>query len=105
MGRNFEKEFFEQFKGSSVEGRPLDSCSDSYADNDQADEFAELGELILRFQDGRINQEQFKRLQDWLLNDYGALRHYVEYGYLCAGLNILLNKKQGVIFLSPPLTV
>lgn len=105
MGRNFEREFFEQFEDSSAKGKPLDSLSESYADDAKQDEFAELSELILRCEGQEIDQEQLTRLQDWLLNDRRAKEYYVEYGYLCAALNILLNEKQGISFPKHILTV
>jgi hypothetical protein len=103
MSQNFEKEFFEHFEGSSSKG--LDPVDDLYGADDEMDEFVELGELILRFQDGQINEKQFSRLQDWLLNDCRAREHYVEYAYLYAGLQILLNKKHDISFLNHLLTV
>jgi hypothetical protein len=101
MGKNYEKEFFEHFEGSSSKEQSLDSLSDLYAEDGQQTEFEVLGELILRFQDGSIDPKQFAQLRDWLLNDCKAMEYYVEFGYLYAGLNILLNKKPDLAFLNP----
>lgn len=92
MGHNYEKEFFEQFENSS-KGQPSDPISELFDTGSEYDEFEELGELILRFQDGVIDKKQLKHLQDWLLSDKRALEYYVESAFLYAGLNALLNKK------------
>jgi hypothetical protein len=91
MGHNYEKEFFEQFEGSSKD-RPVDPIAELFGTESEHDEFEELGELIVRFQDGVIDPKQFNRLQEWLLSDKKALEYYVDYTWLYAGLNILLNK-------------
>jgi hypothetical protein len=96
MGKNFEKEFFEQFESSSPKGQPSDPIAELFGTDSEHDEFEELSELILRFQDNEIDQKQFTRLQDWLLNDKRALDYYVEYAFLYAGLNIVLNKKHDI---------
>ena len=98
MGQDYEKEFFKHFESSSD---PLDELFES---KQPLDEYEELGELILRFQDGVINQKQFNHLQAWILRDKKALEYYVECAWLFAGLNILLNKKHDEVWQQSLLT-
>jgi hypothetical protein len=92
MGQDYEKEFFKHFESSSD---PLDELFES---DQPLDGYEQLGELILRFQDGVISQEQFNHLEKWILSDKKALEYYVEYAWLFAGLNILLNKKHDEVW-------
>lgn len=100
MSHNLEKEFFEHFKESSKGQQPSDLLPDLFEADDEQDEYAELGQLILRMQDGDIKQNEFIRLQQQLMADRGALERYIDHAYLSAGLSILLNKKQDISFLN-----
>ena len=100
MSQNLEKDFLEHFKNSSDGNKSSDPISDLYEFDDEQDEYAELGELILRLQDNNIDQKSFSRLQQWLMNDTGALEYYVQYAFIYAGLSILLNKKHDISFLN-----
>jgi hypothetical protein len=99
MGKNYEKEFFEQFESSSPKEQPLEPLSELFGTDSEHDELEELGELILRFQDGDINQTQFTRMQDWLLNDRKARDYYINFVFLCEGLKSVLNNKHDIISL------
>jgi hypothetical protein len=105
MGRNLEKEFFEQFEDSSAKGPAFDAKSNLHGADDEQDELVELGELVLRFQDGDIDEKQLLRLEEWILADCRARDCYVQLAYLYAGLHILLNKKHNLTFLNFTLTV
>jgi hypothetical protein len=76
---------------------------DKYDDNDilslegfseDRKDFLQLGELILQTQDGNIKKSDFHKLENWLLTDSHALKYYVEFMWLCAGLHTLLNEKR-----------
>lgn len=96
MNDNHEKEFFKLFEKST----PDSDSMDLYGPDDELDEYAELGELILRLQDKEISNKDFTRLQQWLMTDSGAMDYYAQYAYLTAGLHILFNKKHDISFLN-----
>ena len=60
------------------------------ADNDH-DEYLKLGKWILEMQDGQISKHNFQKLQDWLLRDAEAIKYYVEFMLISAGLHTLMN--------------
>jgi hypothetical protein len=86
MSSKHDKEFFECFEDSSS---PRPSCDTEETEKWEVD----LGALILRLQDDTIEKKDFARLQKQIITDARALRYYVEFIYLCAGLRILLGKK------------
>jgi hypothetical protein len=75
----------------------LDSLNNTYdvesSVKPQVD-FLKLAELILQTQDGDIKKSDFHKLENWLLTDPYALKYYVEFMWLCAGLHTLLSEKR-----------
>jgi hypothetical protein len=59
--------------------------------------YEKLGQWILRTQDGAIHQSDFQKLEHCLLTDPHALRYYVEFMWLCAGLHAIFHEKEGVL--------
>lgn len=57
------------------------------------DKHSRLGQMILRLQDGDLEQRYVHRLEKWLLADQEALKYYVEFSHLCADLHFMLGKK------------
>ena len=51
-----------------------------------------LGEMILKLQDGELEERYFLRMQKWLMCDEKALQYYVEFMQVCAGLYLTFNK-------------
>ena len=51
-----------------------------------------LGEMILKLQDGELEERYFLRMQKWLMCDERALRYYVDFMGVCAGLYLTFNK-------------
>lgn len=87
MSSEHDKEFIESFEDSSSP-RPS-------SDIEEADQWKlDFGVLILRLQDDIIEKKDFARLQKQITTDAPALRYYVEFIEICAGLRILLGKKR-----------
>ena len=57
-------------------------------------EYQRLGEMILKMQDGHLEQRYISRLGKWLSCDELALRYYVEFNQLSAMLRIFYGNKQ-----------
>ena len=51
-----------------------------------------LGEMILKLQDDELEERYFLRMEKWLMCDEKALRHYVEFMQVCAGLYLTYNE-------------
>lgn len=59
-------------------------------------EYQRLGEMILKMQDGVLEQKYMSRLGKWLSCDEKALRYYVEFNQLSALLRSFYGKKQKI---------
>ena len=53
-----------------------------------------LGIMILKLQDHELEQTQFSRLQEWIINDRRALRFFVEFAQISESLRGMFTKKQ-----------
>jgi hypothetical protein len=60
--------------------------------NEPRRNFLKLSEWILQTQDGDIKESEFLKLEHCLLTDHEALKYYVEFMQLCAGLHMMFNK-------------
>ncbi|MCF7954525.1 MAG: hypothetical protein K9M75_01870 [Phycisphaerae bacterium] len=56
-----------------------------------------LGVMILKMQDGLLEQRYVSRLGKWLSTDENALRYYIEFNQLSAMLSSIYSKKQNKI--------
>jgi hypothetical protein len=61
-------------------------------DTKEAKDHLRLGEMILKLQDGELEERYFLRMQKWLMCDEKALRYYLEFMGVCAGLYHNFNK-------------
>jgi hypothetical protein len=87
MSSKHNKEFFECFEEFP--------SSQPSGDTEEVEKWElDLGTLILRLQDGNIEKKDFVRLENQILTDARASRYYVEIIHICAGLHLLLGKKQ-----------
>jgi hypothetical protein len=62
----------------------LDLCNDS--DDTEQSEYQELGEMILKAQDGELGKRGFKKMERQLTKDEEALRYYIDFQLLTAML-------------------
>lgn len=53
-----------------------------------------LAEMILKLQEGTLEERYFLRMQKWMMCDEKALRYYVEFMQLCAELYHIFNKNR-----------
>ena len=58
------------------------------ADNVVDSKFERLCILLLKLQDGVLEEKYFRRMEKWLLADPAALRNYLDLTLLCAGLRM-----------------
>jgi hypothetical protein len=72
----------EKFEQAEVEG----------LDTKEEKDKLRLGEMILKLQDGELEERYFLRMQKWLMCDDKALRYYIEFTQLCAGLYLTFNE-------------
>ena len=56
----------------------LDLCSETSEDG----EYQEMGEMILRAQEGELDEEGYKKLEQQLTEDKEAVRYYVDFQML-----------------------
>lgn len=57
-------------------------------------EYQRLGEMILKMQDGLLEQRYVSRLGKWILSDEKALKFYIEFNQLSAMLRQTYGKNQ-----------
>lgn len=67
---------------------PADQPDDDY------NEYRQLGRWILQMQDGNLKESEFNKLQNTLSKDTDALKYYVEFMQVCAGLHMLFNPQK-----------
>ena len=53
-----------------------------------------LGVMVLKMQDGQLDQRYFLRFEKWLLADPDALHYYIDFQNLSALLHIHYNKSR-----------
>lgn len=68
----------------------LDLC-DSGKDAEY-DEYEDLGVMILKAQDGVLEEEEFGRMEKWLTQDHQALWYYVDFQLLTVQLHEYFSK-------------
>lgn len=73
--------------------------SDSYGSHSEKNsgqdvKYERLSEMILKMQDGQLEQRYVSRLGKWLLCDEQALRYYVEFCNLSTMLYMTFSEKQ-----------
>ncbi|MCE5186659.1 MAG: hypothetical protein LLF76_11095 [Planctomycetaceae bacterium] len=73
-------------------------CSDAGIDPSEdishLDKFTKLSYLLLRLQDGDMDEHCFGTLEKWLTNDPEAFQYYVEFQNFSALLYIHFNKER-----------
>lgn len=62
----------------------LDLCAEP--DDTEENEYQELGEMILKAQDGELGRRGFKKMEKQLTKDEEALRYYIDFQLLTAML-------------------
>jgi len=60
-------------------------------------EYQRLAEMILKMQDGLLEQRYVLRLGKWILSDEKALKYYIEFNQLSAMLRQIYGKNQNKI--------
>ncbi len=75
-----------------MQPEPVDSYTEKRSRQDF--EYERLSEMILKLQDGHLEQRYVSRLGKWLSCDEKALKYYVEFNQLLAMLRLFYSNKQ-----------
>ncbi len=89
--KDLENEFLKSF-GQPAEQQ--DASTDSSLDEQTFGQWLRLGQLILRMQDGDLEQRYIHRLEQWLMADPQALNYYIQFTWICTGLHLLYNPRK-----------